>query len=490
MYETFFQFQERPFTATPLTSRYFPATAIEQARHTLIRAIERAEGPGLLVGSAGTGKTLLCQMLAEHFHEQFRVAMLACARLCTRRALLQNILFELGLPYRDMEEGELRLALIDHLEPTESCPHGMLLLVDEAHVLPLRLLDEIRMITNLVRDGVPRVRLVLAGSSLLEERFASPKLESFNQRLAARCYLESLNRDETIAFIQAQVRAVGGEPEQVFGDDALRAVYQATDGIPRLINQVCDHALMLASLGGRRQLDAPTIEEAWADLQQLPTPWQPASAEANDAAAQTGGVVEFGQLDETEQPPAGEERSADVERQFEQLDQQVEAARADENFQPAGSIGPEVELVFHGPHDPFGQHFDEEEVVIDRYASLESAPLRQRPRVHSAEGRELAAAMASASGNDPPTGLSIAESTRAGAPHESGGRSDFDPAADPVLPVQQPDRREALMGDDSDLIVVEEGHTPPRSNAAPTGGAPGRARRQEYRQLFARLRQG
>src|SRR5207244_2142982 len=119
-------------------------------------------------------------------------------------ALLQNILFELKLPYRDMDEGELRLSLVDHLEPRSGGPDGLLLLVDEAHMLPLRLLEEIRLLTNVVRDGQTRVRLVLAGGMALEERLTSPKLESLHQRIAARCYLQSLRRDETIYYVQEQ----------------------------------------------------------------------------------------------------------------------------------------------------------------------------------------------------------------------------------------------------------------------------------------------
>src|SRR5437762_6521831 len=166
MYESYFQLQRRPFVAAPLAQNYVPSAAIEQARQTLVRCVERAEGPALIVGPAGSGKSLLCQLLALHFREQhFQVAMLASARLSTRRALLQNILFELHLPYRGMEEGELRLSLIDHLEPRGSGLAGLLLVVDEAHTLPLRLLEEIRLISNFIRDSQPRVRLVLAGSA-------------------------------------------------------------------------------------------------------------------------------------------------------------------------------------------------------------------------------------------------------------------------------------------------------------------------------------
>ena len=117
MYEAFFQLSERPFAAAPIASRYFPAAAIENARKTLTRCIERAEGASLVVGPSGTGKSLLCQVMAEQFRDTFAVATLASGQLSTRRGLLQAILFELGLPYRGMEEGELRLSLIDHLAP-------------------------------------------------------------------------------------------------------------------------------------------------------------------------------------------------------------------------------------------------------------------------------------------------------------------------------------------------------------------------------------
>jgi hypothetical protein len=89
---------ERPFPSHPQVDRYFPAAAIEDARRRLCRALDRGDGPGLVIGAAGMGKTLLLQALAAQFHQKFDVVLLGCARICTRRALLQAILFELGLP--------------------------------------------------------------------------------------------------------------------------------------------------------------------------------------------------------------------------------------------------------------------------------------------------------------------------------------------------------------------------------------------------------
>src|SRR5580698_9921498 len=98
MYEAFFHLRRRPFAAAVQVERYFPAASIEQARKTIVRCIERAEGPAIVVGPAGTGKTLLCQLLARQLGDRFKTAVLTCGHVGARRALLQAILFELGQP--------------------------------------------------------------------------------------------------------------------------------------------------------------------------------------------------------------------------------------------------------------------------------------------------------------------------------------------------------------------------------------------------------
>jgi type II secretory pathway predicted ATPase ExeA len=505
MYESFFELTARPFAATPLAKRYFSAAAAEEARQTLARCVERAEGVGLMIGPAGTGKSLLCQVLADQFRGDLAVALLASGHLCTRRALLQAILFELGLPYRGMDEGDLRLSLIDQLSPRAASAEsrasaGLLLIVDEAHTLPLRLMEELRLITNVVRNGQSRVRLVLAGSQHLEERFASPKLDSFNQRVTARCYLEPLDRQQTIDFVRHQIQLVGGNPDQVFDHGALHAIYQATDGIPRLINQVCDHALLLAYAGGVSKLTAAGIEEAWSDLQQLPTP---ASAAPGAPAKEKSGVIEFGSLDEAladEFPhavpfriqPAEPARNAAA---LERLGKIALEAAATEDFQPAGAIRPEVELVFP---NPFDEHFSEEEVIIDRYSAIQVDALANRPLVRGAESHELAALLTAAepgpvlfAAETPTESLLIASVNAAGSEAEPpslswpGGTPLLAP--DAVSDPSQAGPLDQLNYEDDDLIVIEESS----DQAVPTPNAKTpQVRRKEYRQLFAQLRRG
>jgi type II secretory pathway predicted ATPase ExeA len=300
--------QRRAFLSAPDPRRYYAAGAIEEARQRIVRSIARTEGPALVVGAVGTGKSLLLAVLAEQFEPRMSVVTLTGAQLCTRRALLQMILGALHLPYRHMDEGELRLSILEHLRGGPK-PRRILVLVDEADALPTRLLEELRVLTNVVEHGVPLVSLVLAGGPALEERFADPQLDKFSQRLACRCYLAPLTREETFQYVRSQVSAVGVKPEKWFDPEALAAIHAATGGVPRLVNQLGDQLVWLIEETGCQPLDAALVQQAWSDLQQLPAPWNtdahsslssPSSASvgAHVPADPNNGVIEFGELDE------------------------------------------------------------------------------------------------------------------------------------------------------------------------------------------------
>lgn len=500
----------------------------------------------MLVGPAGSGKTLICHLLAEQFRQQFSVALLSNGHLTTRRELLQAILFELGLPYRRLEEGELRLSLIDHLSNDQKGNQGLLLLLDEAHTFPIKLLEEVRLITNLVRHGQPRVRLVLVGSPVLEERFANPRLEAFSQRIASRSYLEPFDRDQTRQYVISQLASVGGDAERIFTSDALDAVYRASDGIARLINQVCDHALMLALAGGRRQLTAAGIEEAWADLQQLPTPWNDAGrGERREQPADN--IIEFGGLDdefdesadELVEPPANQ-KPARPTVLLHQIEEHISVL--EDEFRPVATIGPQRSNSADRPtqpprqagqsSDPFAEEFDEEEVLVDRYASFDMGILDRRAQVRSQEGSMLGALLApfiqtsttpelqlvspaDSSGTAAAlssTGIAteiaasfaahtIDTSSAASALEDANFKSPSEgrPAANALRAAfEQPPRKAphtsisepfdaSLAALDRDLMIVEE--DPPAAASAAVLRNP-QAKRLEYRQLFSTLRRG
>ena len=282
MYESFFGFVNRPFLPAPTLDRYYPAPAMEQTIHTANRAIARAEGPVAIFGGTGLGKTVCCLRIAEHFRRNFEVVMLASSHLVTRRALLQSLLFELRMPFRDLNEGELRLTLMNRLQPSpDQQGEGLLLIVDEAQTLSMKLLEEIRLLTNVMRNGLPRVRLVLCGSLKLEDNLCHPQMESLNQRIATRCFLTPLSMEETAGYVAHKIELSGVAYSSVITRDALDAIYRGSDGIPRLIDRLADQSLLLAAQERQRPVSAALVGKAWGMLQQLPNPWsEPESIKA------------------------------------------------------------------------------------------------------------------------------------------------------------------------------------------------------------------
>jgi len=303
-----FGLRRRPFVAVPSPEHYFPAEPIESARQNLLRMVRRGEGAGLIAGPPGTGKSLLCHLLARELADQFAVVLLPGGRIDTSRVLWQAILFRLGLSFYGLNEGELQIALEAYLRAEELPPfltqsprailppRPVVLLVDEAHGLPLKILEDIRSLTNIVVGDIPRAHIILSGNMLLEDRLNSPRLEALAQRIVVRAYLQPFTKPQTEGFVRHQIALAGGDPHRIFSPDALEAVHRASGGIPRLVNQICDHGLFLAFAYGRERIDWQLVEEAWADLQQLPGPW-------NDSAARTNrpNIIEFGSLNETAQ---------------------------------------------------------------------------------------------------------------------------------------------------------------------------------------------
>lgn len=376
MYESFLGLTDRPFIAAPRVERSFRAGAFETAREALVQAVEDGGCPAVVIGSVGVGKSLLCQVLAQHFQARLRVALVASGRLEKCKALYQAIFFALRLPYRNRDESELRLSLLERLNSRQDFPGGLLMIVDDAQLASPAVLDELRMLSDQAHDGRALVKVILCGGPALEETLAEPRLEALAQRISARAYLTPLNRQHTAAYIRFLLEAAGGRIETIFSDDALTAVFRHTDGVPRLINQLGDHALLLARAAGRKPITAAIVDEAWADLQQLPAPSM--SRKSGD----TTNVIEFGALDDgpdevTAIPFPSLPSAAPVRSRSQHDDYIVDELpfAGDDARQPllppapapVAASAPLSEIV--AASDPFGETFAEEEPVDDAAAA-------------------------------------------------------------------------------------------------------------------------
>ena len=346
MYEQVFNFNSRPFTSTPYVKHYFAASAMNQAFGQASICIERGSGPVVAIGDIGTGKSLLLAKLESEYQTRLQVVNLVCSAVNNRRELLQNILFQIGKPFNMDSETELRFAVIEAAHPTEAFRDGLLLLVDDAEMLTTEIFDEMRALSNIVVDGQPQVRLVLAGRKSLEELLADPALASFSQRIASRVFLSNLSRDETAAYVVEHINRVGGDGQNVFPGETAAKLHELTDGCPRLINQVCDFGLILAGTRGTTTVSASLIEEAWNDVQALPMGSGSVLSTAPSKTAETSEenewtLIEFGQLDDDSPQPEDAtvydfENSSPVEEAIVDVSPQEDEVAAEVQAEPLG----------------------------------------------------------------------------------------------------------------------------------------------------------
>ena len=445
----------RPFMTVPRPQFYHPAQAIDAGLQGIERAIRRAEGIALVVGQPGTGKSLLLAMVAEHVREDFDVALLSGARICTRRALWQAILAEIGEPYRGIDEGELRIAVVERIRGLAATGAGLVILVDEAQTLPTRLLEELRLLTT-VPTPLPAVHVVLAGPTRLEEALAQPRMESLAQRIAVRVYLEPLDHAEACVYLRAQVRLAGLDWDTLFEAGCDDAVFSVTDGVPRLMNQLCDHALVAA--GNGRRVGPADVAAAWREIQRLPAPEPVAAPTALPPAddledyAEGMGVIEFGGMEDLEAESAAADSIATAV-------EPEPAATADED----PWSGPDVELVFDAGGDPFAEFF-EQDAAVKRYLMRGPDDFRDRRHVSSREGDVMGRLLESF---EIPAALPQAAVATA--------------VADGPLGADRP-----RVEDDTDMVVIEEDLV--ADAAAEPSVLP--VRSGDYRSLFTRLRRG
>lgn len=277
MYEGHFHLERRPFAATPDPGCCYLSPTQTPLFQTVGRCIESGQGISILTGPAGIGKTLLVQVLLAESAHRFTTVYLGTGQFPTRRALLQAILYELGQPYGGMTDQELRLELNTALRNLIAQRDGLLLILDEAHLLSDRLLEEVRLLADLAQHGVPLVRVVLSGNPEFEERLTAPALAAFNQRVACHVALETLTQQESISYLEYRIQWAGGSIEPLFERDALKLIAYASDGVPRCLNQLADHSLLQAYLAGASTVTAAIVRQALADVQQLPLRWNPSA---------------------------------------------------------------------------------------------------------------------------------------------------------------------------------------------------------------------
>jgi len=266
MYEKFFQFNEPPFNLTPDPRFFFFSKEHEEAFDHIRYGIEQRKGFIVVTGEVGTGKTTLSRLLLEKLDKKVRTSMIFNPSLNTIE-LLQAVNQDFGISEEGPSKKGLLMRLNQFLLSTLADGGNALLIIDEGQNLSIECLEEIRMLSNLETEKEKLLQILLLGQPELREMLRLPALRQLNQRIAIRYHIDPLDLEETKTYVMYRLKIAGGQDRLFFTPKALKKIYQHSGGIPRLINVLCDKALLAAYARESHVVDDATVHQAAAELE-------------------------------------------------------------------------------------------------------------------------------------------------------------------------------------------------------------------------------
>jgi general secretion pathway protein A len=268
VYKEFFKLQRNPFDITPDPSFLFPTKRHNEALAALYYGVRRHMGFVVMTGEVGTGKTLLVRCLLELLRRtDVGFAYVFNTRLSPVE-FIRYIAGDLGIPVSGKAKDELLLDLSAFLVQRHRKGLTTLLVVDEAHHLSTEVLEEVRLLTNLETSQEKLLQILLVGQPELDDKLDSWELRQLKQRVALRCHLEPLAAEETREYVhrRLQVAGAGSAAATMFPDTTITHVHRHARGIPRLINTVCENALIGAYARQLTSIGPEVIDEVARDL--------------------------------------------------------------------------------------------------------------------------------------------------------------------------------------------------------------------------------
>jgi general secretion pathway protein A len=246
MYCEYFGFREKPFTITPNPRFIFISKNHREAFAHLLYGIDNHAGFVELTGEVGTGKTTVLRTLLSQLDDDSHRIALIFNPVLSPVELLRGINREFGLPWEGLDRAELLDTLNRYLLAENRKGHTVALVIDEAQNLDPPALEQIRLISNLETETDKLIQIILAGQPELDMLLRKPELRQLGQRITVRYSLSSMDYEDTRAYIEHRIEVAGGRGATIFKPGAIKRIYRATSGVPRLINIVCDRALLIA----------------------------------------------------------------------------------------------------------------------------------------------------------------------------------------------------------------------------------------------------
>jgi general secretion pathway protein A len=267
-YRDYFKFRETPFSVTPDSRFFFFSHSASEALNHLRYGVYEGLGFTMITGEPGTGKTMLLRYFLNKAGDDLQITQISHPPL-SRKELLLTVLQSLERstdPREDLTERQATRLLYDLLNWANRQAKKVVVLLDEAQGLDFELLEGLRLLSNLETDNRKLIQIVLFGQTELEEMLREKRLRQLDQRILVRYRLVPLQSDEIKPYIQHELATAKADKYVEFDDEAVDKIYQISGGLPRMVNVLCERAMMSAFVENTRKITAENVWEGWESL--------------------------------------------------------------------------------------------------------------------------------------------------------------------------------------------------------------------------------
>ncbi|MBU4590479.1 MAG: XrtA-associated ATPase [Candidatus Omnitrophica bacterium] len=266
MYLKFYGLKEKPFSVTADPNFLYLSRHHREAISHMRYGIEERMGFLEITGEIGTGKTTICKGLLNTLDEHIKTAFILNSNL-SEIQILQAIVEDFGIRLKNKNKltmlNELNKFLLDQLKQNNNA----VLIIDEAQNLKPSLLEQIRLLSNLETEKEKLLQIILVGQPELKEKLASKELEQLRQRIAIRYHILPLDRDEVGGYISHRLEVAGNHNGNFFKHDAIDSIFKFSRGVPRLINIICDKALLSGYVAEKKSIDNNMIKKCAKEIE-------------------------------------------------------------------------------------------------------------------------------------------------------------------------------------------------------------------------------
>ncbi|HOW42759.1 MAG TPA: AAA family ATPase [Candidatus Omnitrophota bacterium] len=261
MYEKFYNFSEKPFNTTPDSKFFFPSPKHTEALNSLLYAINERKGFVVITGEIGAGKTTVIRTVLNNLSLNTKVAIITNTHL-TNKELIAEVLEEFDVEHTGGTKQKLLSHLNKFLIQQLSADMNLVLIIDEAQNLSTKVMEEVRMLSNLETEKEKLIQIIMVGQPQLKAKLDNPKLEQFKQRISVFYHLAPLSRKETEEYIVHRLSKVSTNGySEIFTSEAIKYVFAYSKGVPRLINLLCDSCLLSGYVYERKQITGDIVRE-------------------------------------------------------------------------------------------------------------------------------------------------------------------------------------------------------------------------------------